>query len=230
MDIISFPPKTINMSNRSFLFILLLVTSFFVTNAQNYLGIWKNSNSEFELKKDGTTVLGRFPAQYSYQNGFMTFDFGAGIKMKYKVTVAGNTMTSTGYGKTEVYQRVTTKNTASSGSSGKSSKSGGKEIAGEWCKFSNSTNYSYSSQTCITLYANGTYTYSGNSSTSGSYGSTAGQSGDSGTWSYDGKVLHINSRSSGSIQYSCTKTYSGRDVALNIDGTVFVTTQNRGGW
>lgn len=219
------------MKNRSFLVMLLVVCSFIAIYAQNYLGIWKNTNSEFELKKDGTTVLGGFPAQYTYQNGIMTFDFGAGIKMKYKVTISGNTMTSTGYGKTEVYQRAASKNTTSAVSNTKSVKSGGgKEIAGEWCKFSNSTNYSYSSQTCITLYANGTYTYSGNSSTSGAYGSTAGQSGDSGTWSYDGKVLHINSRANGSIQYSCTKTYSGRDVALNIDGTVFVTTQNRGGW
>jgi hypothetical protein len=211
--------------------LLVFVLFHFLSPAQstnkNYVGIWKNEKVEFELKSDGTTVLQGFPATYTCQNGSITYDFGSGIILTYSVTFKGNTMTCIGNGSNETYEKVATK----SGSSNRGNGSyNGKEISGEWCKFSNSTNGSYSSQTCFYLKSDGTYTYNGSSSTSGDYGSTAGQSGDAGTWAYDGTTLHINSQSQGQLNYTCTKTYYNKDVALNIDGTVFVTTENRGGW
>lgn len=218
------------MKNMNWLLLIVALLSFNCINAQSYIGTWKNSKTEFELKKDGTTVLTGFPAKYTYENGIMAFDFGGGIVLKYKVTVTGNTMTSVGNGQSEVYQRVAGKtSTTSAGTS--IPKSNGMELCGEWCKWSNSsTNYSYSSHSCFNLVNDGTYTYYSGSSTSGAYGSTAGEGGDSGTWSFDGSTIHFYSNSQGALQYNCIKTRKGNDAALNIDGVVYIASQQHYGW
>ena len=217
------------MKNMKCLLLFIVTVSFNNLNAQSYIGTWKNSKTEFELKKDGTTVLTGYPATYTYENGIMVFDFGGGIVLKYKVTVTGNTMTSIGNGQNEVYQRVTGKNTSTGATS--KPKTNGLELCGEWCKWSQSTtNYSYSSHSCFNLVDNGTYTYYSGSSTSGSNGSTAGEGGDSGKWSFDGTTIHFYSNSQGALQYNCIKTKSGNDAALNIDGTVYIASQIHNGW
>lgn len=207
---------------------LISVVSYAQQGNKNCIGIWKNEKGEFELKGDGTSVFGEHKATYTYANGMMTFDFGGGVILTYKVTINGNTMTSEGYGQYEVYQRATGKSSSSTGGNRKSN-SGGREIAGTWCQVSSgTTNISY--MNCYVLGADGRYEYTTEGSISSSNGGVSHNGSDYGTWSYDGTTLRLQSQMNGVVQYNCTKSHKNRDVALNLDGTLFVTYYQHSDW
>ena len=106
------------------------------------------------------------------------------------------------------------------------------ELAGKWCYMSNVTanDGGRMSNTCVTLYPNGTYEYYSETSSSNPYGGTASQSSDSGTWSVSGSTLVANSRSRGRQVYTLEKRNHPKtgDPMLMVDGDAFVTyTQRR---
>jgi hypothetical protein len=103
-------------------------------------------------------------------------------------------------------------------------------LCGTWVKMS--TGSGYSSSQSITLYENGTYESSGESSTSGANGSTAGQSGDSGTWRLQGDQIIANSRSEGPMQFTLILRNHPKtgDPMIVLDGDAYVTASPRQPW
>ncbi|HXM34319.1 MAG TPA: hypothetical protein VN920_03980, partial [Pyrinomonadaceae bacterium] len=88
------------------------------------------------------------------------------------------------------------------------------------------------SSRCITLYANGTYEYYSESSSSNPYGSTASQDSDSGTWQATATSITANSRKHGVLSYSLEKRNHPKtgDAMIVLDGEAFVTSQQRPPW
>jgi len=96
----------------------------------------------------------------------------------------------------------------------------------------NANNGGRMSNRCITLYANGTYEYYSESSSSGQYGSTASQDSDTGTWRATASSITANSRKHGVLTYSLEKRNHPKngDAMIVLDGEAFATAQQRPPW
>lgn len=113
------------------------------------------------------------------------------------------------------------------------------ELVGKWCyvNVNSTTAGGSSSNQCFTLNANGTYEYYGESSRSvntNTYaGGTASQSGDRGTWSYDGqKIYYVSSTGSGSGSAMLEKRNhpKNNDPMIVLDGITYVTFYQKDPW
>ena len=85
---------------------------------------------------------------------------------------------------------------------------------------------------CFTLYQNGTYEYSAESSSGGAYGSTAGQSYDSGRWTATRTTITAYSNAHGKIVYPIELRNHPKtgDPMIVLDGDAYVTTTQRRPW
>ncbi|HEV2883666.1 MAG TPA: hypothetical protein VGW36_02350, partial [Pyrinomonadaceae bacterium] len=108
------------------------------------------------------------------------------------------------------------------------------EFVGKWCYMSNvnSTGGGRMSNTCFTLYGNGTYEYYSETSSSGPIASSASQESDSGTWRVAGRTLTANSRARGTLNFTLEKRNHPKtgDPMLVLDGDAFVTYSPRSPW
>jgi hypothetical protein len=93
------------------------------------------------------------------------------------------------------------------------------------------------SSRCITLYADGTYYYTENSSrsvnTDAVSGGTASQGEDRGTWSVLGDRIYYHSRANGDGSYKLEKRNHPKNVndpMIVLDGEPYVTTTQRAPW
>ncbi len=93
-------------------------------------------------------------------------------------------------------------------------------------------NNSYMSSRCFVLNANGTYEYSAESSTSGTNGSTTGQSYDSGRWSATETMLTAFSNSQGRVVYPIELRNHPKtgDPMIVVDGDPYVTAYQKRPW
>jgi hypothetical protein len=200
------------------------------SNSSNLLGVWSGSGETIEFKKDGQCNYLRQSYPYQTTQGYVTLVTAQGnIMMAY--TVATNQLTLVVNGKQLVY----TKGIANNGAqnvSGRESVS--QELVGKWCYVNvNSTSSGgSSSSTCITLSADGSYEYYGESSRSVEAGSTASQDADRGTWSAQGDRIYYNSqtRGQGSYQFQKRNHPKNGDPMIVIDGQTFVTFYNKEPW
>lgn len=107
-------------------------------------------------------------------------------------------------------------------------------MAGKWCyvSVSNTGQVSGSTDSCFTLYPNGTYEYSGESSNSNQYGGTASQTTDHGTWRVSGSMIFVNSQLKGPTSYTLEKRNhpKNNDPMLCLDGKCFVTFYQKAPW
>lgn len=107
------------------------------------------------------------------------------------------------------------------------------EFVGKWCYMSSmSGTNSFMSSRCFTLYQNGTYEYSAESSTSGNYGATSGQSYDTGRWSATRDTLTAYSNKHGKIVYPIVLRNHPKngDPMIVVDGDAYVTATQRRPW
>jgi hypothetical protein len=107
------------------------------------------------------------------------------------------------------------------------------QFVGKWCYMSSlSGTNSYMSSRCFMLYENGTYEYSGESSSSGAYGSTAGQSYDSGRWTATRSSLTAYSSKNGKTVYPIELRNHPKtgDPMIVVDGDAYVTATQRRPW
>jgi len=88
------------------------------------------------------------------------------------------------------------------------------------------------SNSCFTLYQNGTYEYYSETSSSGPIASSASQESDSGTWSVTGSTLTAHSRARGTLTFSLEKRNHPKtgDPMILLDGDAFVTYSPRSPW
>jgi hypothetical protein len=107
------------------------------------------------------------------------------------------------------------------------------EFVGTWCYMSSLTgSNSYMSSRCFTLYANGTYEFKSESSTSGGYGSTAGQGYDSGRWTATRNSITAVSNTNGRTVYPIELRNHPKtgDPMIVVDGDAYVTSTQRAPW
>jgi hypothetical protein len=132
-------------------------------------------------------------------------------------------------------QAKAAKGAPASGQPGAPAASGGQEIVGKWCNLAQFTaNRGGSSRMeCFQLNADGSYSYNYEGSMSGTTGSTASQSSDSGRWRYDGQQLVAQSRSGKVSTYTLEKRNhpkNKRDPMICLNGTCYVTFYNKPAW
>ena len=103
-------------------------------------------------------------------------------------------------------------------------------LCGQWTYVSG--NSGYMSSRSLTLYQNGTYVYQGETSSSGPYGSTAGDSSDSGTWRLEGAQIVANSRARGPLVLPLILRNHPKtgDPMIIVDGDAYVTATQRPPW
>jgi hypothetical protein len=120
-----------------------------------------------------------------------------------------------------------------------SSGGNGQELVGKWCDVGAMSTYQGGSShmACFELRADGTYSYSAESSrsvnTSTVYGGTASQSSDSGRWSYNGAQLVAQSRNGQTHTYNLEKRNhpkNKRDPMICLNGACYVTFYNKPAW
>jgi hypothetical protein len=192
-------------------------------------GKWQSQAMTVEIFDDGTLTINGDKFRYRVDGRFITLANDEGtLRVEFQLT--GDTLTTLYQGERTVYQRVRRgiRSTERSGGSNPP------ELFGKWCYMSNVTanNGGRMSNTCFTLYPNGTYDYYSETSSSNPYGGTSSQSSDSGTWSVSGATLIANSRSQGRVVYTLEKRNHPKtgDPMLMVDGDAFVTYTQRPPW
>lgn len=189
------------------------------------VGRWQGPESVIQINADGTLLIGQIPYRYTVQDSTLTLiGFDGTLPMPF--LLQGDTLTVSINGQQAVLQRI-----AGAAASGASAPGGGTpgELAGKWCYMSNVSGTSGGgrmSDECFTIYADGTYQYHQETSSSGSYGSSASQQDDSGTWSLRGNTLAVVSRTQGATSYTLEKRNHPKntnDPMLCLDGRCYVT-------
>jgi hypothetical protein len=209
-----------------------------ITGDKNLIGLWSGNNETIEFTKDGKCNYVGQTYPYQAANGQVTLQTVQGnLVMAY--TVKGNQLSLTVNGQTISY----TKGNVSAKQNNTPTAGGGKRVAqelvGKWCYVNvNSTNSGGSStEQCITLKADGTYEYDGETSrsvnTNAYAGGTNTQSSDRGTWTYDGtRVYYTSSAGAGSGSYVLEKRNhpKNNDPMIVLDGTTYVTYYQKAPW
>jgi hypothetical protein len=218
------------LSNMPLLFAVALVLSFAV-NAGTVLaqgppsgvvGRWQSPDSEVVIKADGTLTIDGTAFRYTIKGNLFTL-IGSDGMLPMPFELDGDRLTVLINGEAVALQRRAAGAAARPGGGS----GDGSELVGKWCYLSNVTasNGGRMSDECFTIYANGTYQYYAETSSSGPNGGSASQQSDSGTWSLNGASLIANSRSQGRSVYALTKRNHPKtnDPMVCLDGRCFVT-------
>lgn len=197
------------------------------------VGVWSGHGETIEFSADGQcTYRGEtFPYRLSGSNIILQTPMGDAV-MGYQVS--GNTISLSANGQTLTYS----KSSGTAPASGGGQKHVARELVGKWCYVNVHTTNTGGSSTekCITLNADGTYEYYGETSrsvnTDAYYGGTNSQSSDRGTWSYDGARLYYTSQSgqSGSFRLEKRNHPKNNDPMIVLDGETYVTYYQKAPW
>jgi hypothetical protein len=202
------------------------------------IGTWAGNGESIEFTTNGQChYLGQtYPYQLSA--GHVTLQTAQGNFML-AYSVKGNILSLTGNGQTVQY----TKGNAVASQNNIQAQAGGRRVAqelvGKWCYVNVNSTYSGGSSTeqCITLNADGSYEYYGETSrsvnTNAYAGGTNSQSSDRGTWTYDGtRIYYTSSQGAGSGSYLLEKRNhpKNNDPMIVLDGTTYVTQYQKSPW
>ena len=228
----------------SFAIILSLVTSiaFSQSDKDKFVGRWVSTDAGYEMEcnfnADGTGVIDGDAVKWSVKPGYLIVEV-EGDRLTYSYTFHDKGFRVSG-GDLETplnFKRVKDGGTtrSPSGNAGTSVSSGKKldqSLVGKWCYVNVTSNYSSSSEQCITVNANGTYEYYSERSTSGGNGSTASQASDAGTWWVEGNRVYYNSQNQGEGSYELVKRNHPKtgDPMIVLDGTAYVTFFKKSPW
>ena len=199
-------------------------------------GRWQSSAIALEIFEDGRLTINGEQFNYRVDGRHVVLSNNEGsIRVEFQLD--RDTLTTNYQGERTVYRRVRGGSSSGGSASSTGSESDGAnpaELAGKWCYMSNvtATGGGRMSNTCFTLYPNGTYEYYSETSSSNPYGGTASQSSDAGTWSVSGSTLIANSNSRGRVVYTLEKRNHPKtgDPMLMVDGDAFVTATQRRPW
>ena len=201
-------------------------------------GVWSAGSESIEFKSNGQCIYLGQSYPYKLTPGLVILTTYEGdIAFGYIVT--GDNLAIS-------YNQNTIQYTRGTGNAGvqQSQNTGGgrvdMDLVGKWCYVDVSNVYgssSSSSTTCITLNADGTYQYYGESSRSVNtpdlYGGTNSQSSDRGTWYVQGDRIYYNSQSQGPGSYKLEKRNHPKNVndpMIVLDGTAYVTAYQKAPW
>jgi len=198
------------------------------------VGNWlcQDDGTKVQIRDNGTLTINDVEYAYKVKGSNITVvgDDGAAVM---PFSLDGDTLTVEFEGREIVYTRV--KAGAKGNSTAAAPAAGGiiPQFVGKWCYMSNLTGTnSYMSSRCFTLYANGTYEYSAESSSSGAYGGTAGQSYDSGRWTATRNSITAISNSKGRQVFPIELRNHPKtgDAMIVVGGDAYVTATQRPPW
>jgi hypothetical protein len=197
------------------------------------IGRWKSDEAVVEFKDDTNILINGDALKYRVKGSVITVSNAEGV-LVFPFELAGDTLTVEFQGRDIVYKRL--KGDEKVGGLTGSPAAGEGIIAafvGKWCYMSSLTgSNSYMSSRCFTLYANGTYEASAESSSSGAYGSTAGQSYDSGRWTATRTTLTADSQKNGRTVYPIELRNHPKngDPMIVLNGDAYVTAYKKAPW
>ncbi|MFN2517027.1 MAG: hypothetical protein ABR556_12535 [Pyrinomonadaceae bacterium] len=195
------------------------------------VGRWQSSEDTVQLKDDGTAVLNIGTYRYAVKGNTITLANNEGA-MQFPFELSGDTLRVMVDGRTVIYKRL--HGGQSEESVGSAAGSNPADLSGKWCYMANVNSGSGGriSNRCFTLYANGTYEYYSETSSSGPIASSASQESDNGTWTATATSITRNSRSLGTETYPLEKRNHPKtgDPMLVIDGDAYVTYSPRSPW
>jgi hypothetical protein len=206
------------------------------TNNQ-LIGLWSGNNETIEFLANNNCNYTGQTFKYETTSTEITLKTGMG-DVKFAYVIKGNELTLLVNGNRLIY----TKGEAIANQSQNNASGKGKvatELVGKWCWTNvTSTNSGGStSEKCIVLNADGTYTYSASRSmdnnTDTFYAGTSSESSDRGTWTFDGQRIHYNSQmGKGSGSYKLEKRNHPRngDPMIVLDGETYVTYYQKSSW
>ena len=227
------------LSFASILLVMMFASLAFAQQAKNpLLGNWvcQDDGTKVEIRGDGTLTIN--DADYVYKvKGSVINVMNEEGGMSIPFQLEGDTLTVDVEGREMVYIRVKpgakVAGTGASQGSGVGNLAVMQALVGKWCYMSNLTGTnSYMSSRCFVLNANGTFEYSAESSTSGAYGGTAGQSYDAGRWSATATTLTAISNSQGKTVYPIELRNHPKtgDPMIVVDGDAYVTAYQKRPW
>ena len=202
--------------------------------ASNLIGLWSGNGEMIEFRPDGKCVYLGNTLSYQISQGHIILATGQGNAM-FAYTVSGSQLTLIANGQRIIYNKVDSPSSTGTQNNAGTKGSVAMELVGEWCYMNMNTN----SQTsrCIVFNADGTYTYSSESSRSVNTdtfsGGTASQGGDRGTWYVQGDRIYYNSQSKGQGSYRFEKRNHPKNVndpMIVVEGESYVTTTSRAPW
>ena len=196
------------------------------------IGKWKSPEATIDIRSNGTITINGDVYAYRAKGAVIAVSNDQG-SMLFPYELDGDTLVVELEGREIVYKRMKSDGIGPLERESPSSAGIVPEFVGKWCYLSSLTGTnSYMSSRCFTLYENGTYEYSGESASSGAYGSTAGQSYDSGRWTATRTTLTAHSSKNGTTVYPIElrnhpKTH---DPMIVVDGDAYVTAYQRRSW
>ena len=198
------------------------------------IGLWSGNGEMIEFRSDGKCVYLGNTLSYQISQGHIILSTGQG-NATFGYNVNASQLTLTANGQQVVYNKVNGATSSLISNNGGTTKEIPMELVGQWCYMNMNTN----SQTsrCVVLNADGTYTYSSESSRSVNTdtfsGGTASQGADRGTWYVQGDRIYYNSQNSGLGSYRLEKRNHPKNVndpMIVIEGEPYVTTTSRPPW
>ena len=197
------------------------------------------AGTKVEVRANGTLTIDGTEYAYKVKSSVINV-VGEDGAMAIPFTLEDDVLTVDVDGQEMVYKRVKPGAKAGGQGNGISVESGNRgeggvvqALVGKWCYMSNLTgSNSYMSSRCFVLHPNGTYEYSAESSTGGAYGSTAGQSYDTGRWTATATTLTAFSNSQGKIVYPIELRNHPKtgDPMIVLDGDAYVTAFQKRPW
>lgn len=208
-----------------------------VNKTNPLVGRWKSPEATVEIRSNGTLKINNDEFVYKVKNSVITVANDDGV-LAFPFELDGDTLTVEVNGREVVYKRM------SQGSRGVDAEADAKSPAsaasgvipafvGKWCYLANlSGTSSYRSDRCFTLYENGTYEYSSETSSSGAAGSSVGSEYDRGRWSATATTLTAYSQSRGKIVYPIELRNHPKngDPMIVVDGDAYVTAYKKDPW
>jgi hypothetical protein len=195
------------------------------------LGLWSGNGETIDFRPDGQCIYLGNTLSYKLTQGYVTLISAQGNAV-FGYAIQGQTLILTVNGQTIKYNKVT-----GTAAAPPAAQTGAvpTELVGKWC-YLNMTSNSQSSR-CITLNADGTYTYATESSRSVNtetvYGGTASQGGDEGTWWVKEDRIYYRSKTQGEGSYRLEKRNHPKntsDPMIVLDGEPYVTATLRPPW
>ena len=229
--------------------ILLLVSAMFAINVLNpvqvvgqekpknpLVGSWvcEDDGLKVQIRDNGTLSINGEEYAYKVKGSTITLvgDDGSAV-LPY--TLDGDTLTVEYEGREIIYTRAKggLKSLGGGGAAAPPREGVIPQFVGTWCYMSSLTgSNSYMSSRCFTLYADGTYEFKSESSSSGAYGSTAGQGYDSGRWTATRNSITAVSNTRGRTVYPIELRNHPKtgDPMIVVDGDAYVTSTQRNPW
>ena len=202
------------------------------------VGKWSNYGETWEFKNNGQcTYLGNAYTYSVAANNIIVQTPQGNLVMPY--SIQGNELKVSVNGNQFVYMKGNASQTPSAKTATPSGKKNiDQSLVGKWCYVNvTSTNTGGSStDACITINADGTYSYYSERSmsvnTSTVAGGTASQNSDSGTWWVEGSRIYYISQTQGQGSYQLQKINhpKNNDPMIVLDGTTYVTAYQKAPW